>query len=195
MAEIRREAKLLAVVDKMLVDINGQIAKRARMPRRCKRKFERFPMPIASQLLRLKGIGPTFATILATEVFYRKFENRRQVASYAGLTPTPYNSGSRQRDQGISKAGNARARHYAVELAWLWLQHQPDSALTNWFNRRVDGTKGRVRKIALVAVARKLLVALWRFLETGLIPDGLQNRMALVIGYQLLIGYRENLEQ
>lgn len=172
MAEILREAKLLAVVDKMLADVDEQIAKRARMPRRRRRKFERFPLPIASQLLLFKGIGPTFATVLATEVFYRRFDNRRQVASYTGLTPTPYNSGIRQRDQGISKAGNPRARHYAVELAWLWLRHQPDSAITRWFHDRVGDAKGRVRRIALVAVARKLLVALWRFLDTGLIPDG-----------------------
>jgi transposase len=89
-----------------------------------------------------------------------------------GLTPTPYSSGTSSREQGISKAGNAWARHYAVELAWLWLRNQPTSGLTRWFQARVGDVKGRVRRIAIVALARKLIVALWRFLETGLVPDG-----------------------
>jgi transposase len=109
---------------------------------------------------------------LATEVFYRTFANRRAVASFVGLTPTPYSSGTSSREQGISKAGNAWARHHAVELAWLWLRNQPTSGLTRWFHVRVGDAKGRVRRIAIVAMARKLIVALWRFLETGLVPDG-----------------------
>jgi transposase len=88
------------------------------------------------------------------------------------LTPTPYSSGATNRDQGISKAGNACARHYALELAWLWLRNQPTSRLTVWFIERVANAKGRVRRIAIVALARKLIVALWRFVETGLVPEG-----------------------
>lgn len=122
--------------------------------------------------MRIRGIGPTFASVLATEVFYRKFANRRAVASYVGLTPTPYSSGGSSRDQRISKAGNARARHYAVELAWLWLRNQPTSRLVTWFNDRVAAVKGRTKRIAIVAIARKLVIALWRFVETGLVPDG-----------------------
>jgi transposase len=125
-----------------------------------------------AQLVRLRGIGPETATILAREVFYRDFANRKAVASYAGLTPSPYISGTLQRDQGISKAGNRLVRTAMIELAWLWLRHQPNSALSQWFCDRVGSTKGRLRRIAVVALARKLLVALWRFVTTGLIPTG-----------------------
>jgi transposase len=128
--------------------------------------------PLIMQLIRLKGVGPETATILAREVFYRGFTNRKAVASYAGLTPSPYMSGTMQRDQGISKAGNRLVRTAMIELAWLWLRHQPDSALSQWFCARVGSTKGRLRRIAVVALARKLLVALWRFVTTGLIPSG-----------------------
>ena len=130
------------------------------------------PHPIAIQLTRIRGIGPIFANVLATEVYYRRFANRRAVASFVGLTPTPYSSGTSEREQGISKAGNAWARHHAVELAWLWLRNQPTSGLTQWFRARVGDVRGRARRIAIVALARKLIVALWRFLETGLVPEG-----------------------
>lgn len=126
----------------------------------------------AVQLAQLKAIGPQIAQVLANEVFYRDFKNRRQVGSCAGLTDTPYDSGISRRQQGISKAGNHRARTIAIELAWLWLRHQPDSELSRWFRERVGKIKGRIRKIAIVALARKLMVALWRYLETGLIPTG-----------------------
>ena len=124
------------------------------------------------QLQRFNGIGPEFSTILATELYYRKFENRRKLAGFVGLASSPYNSGVMQHDQGISKAGPGRIRKTAVELAWLWVQFQPDSRLTKWFKTRVGTMKGRIRKINIVALARKLLVALWRYLETGLIPEG-----------------------
>jgi transposase len=105
-------------------------------------------------------------------VFYRSFDNRKQLASYVGLTPTHFQSGSMCRDQGISKAGNAKARTVMIELAWMWLRHQPDSPLSVWFRERVGTLKGRIRRITIVAVARKLLIALWRYLETGLVPKG-----------------------
>ena len=124
------------------------------------------------QLIDLKGIGPVGGQELVNEVFYRDFNNRRQVGSYFGLTGTPYDSGERSREQGISKAGNRRARELAIELAWLWTVHQPDSALTRWFRERVRDLKGRIRRIAVVALARKLMVALWRYLTTGVIPTG-----------------------
>jgi transposase len=126
----------------------------------------------AVQLAELKGVGPQIAQVLANEVFYRDFRNRRQVGSCVGLTDTPYDSGDSRRQQGISKAGNHRARTTAIELAWLWLRHQPDSELSGWFCARVGKLKGRIRKIAIVALARKLMVALWRYLETGLVPGG-----------------------
>jgi transposase len=124
------------------------------------------------QLMDLKSIGPVSGQKLVNEVFYRKFDNRRQVGSYFGLTGTPYDSGERSREQGISKAGNRRAREVAVELAWLWTRHQPGSALTRWFRERVRDIKGRIRRIAIVALARKLMVALWRYLTTGVVPVG-----------------------
>lgn len=124
------------------------------------------------QLAQLKAVGRQIAQVLANEVFYRDFKNRRQVGSCFGLTDTPYDSGESRRQQGISKAGNHRARTSAIELAWLWLRHQPDSALSLWFRERVGNLKGRIRKIAIVALARKLMVALWRYLQTGLVPTG-----------------------
>jgi transposase len=131
------------------------------------------------QLAQLKAIGPVGGQGLVNEVFYRDFDNRRQVGSYIGLAGTPFNSGDRERDQGISKAGNHRARKLAIELAWLWIRHQPDSDLTLWFRKRVGDTKGRVRRIAIVAVARKLMVALWRYLQTGVVPTGAVLRPSL----------------
>ncbi len=129
------------------------------------------------RLVRLKAIGPQFATVLVGEVLHKTFANRRQVASYAGLVPSPFNSGSLVREQGISKAGNPRARTTMIEMAWLWLRYQPQSALSRWFHVRVGTGTGRVRKITIVALARKLLIALWRFLETGLLPDGAELKV------------------
>jgi transposase len=127
---------------------------------------------MVAQLARLGGIGPELATVLVREALYRPFANRKEVAAYAGLTPSPYASGDRHRDQGISKAGNPLLRKAMVELAWLWLRYQPDSALARWFTERVGSVRGRIRKIMAVALARKLLVALWRYLTTGLLPEG-----------------------
>lgn len=130
-------------------------------------------------LLRLKGLGPSLSSTLTREVYYRQFANRRQVASYIGIAPSAYDSGDGHRSQGISKAGNRLARVAMVEAAWLWLRHQPDSALSQWFHDRTQGQKGRIRRIMIVALARKLAIALWRYLETGLIPEGavLKSRM------------------
>jgi len=123
-------------------------------------------------LQRLKALGPTFATTLTNEVFYKDFRNRRQVGAYCGLTPSPWQSGGIDREQGISKAGNPRARLKAIELAWLWLRHQGDSELSRWFRTRTANAGKRARRIAIVALARKLIVALWRYLTTGLVPAG-----------------------
>jgi len=123
-------------------------------------------------LRRLKSLGPAFAGTLVDEAFYKDFDNRRQVASYFGLAPSPWRSGRTNREQGISKAGNPRARQQAIELTWLWLRHQPDSALSQWFRQRTAGASARIKRIAIVALARKLMVALWRYLTTGLVPQG-----------------------
>jgi transposase len=124
------------------------------------------------RLVKLHGIGPEVATVLTREVFYRPFQNRRQVASYVGLTPAPYDSGDSKHDQGINKAGNTRARVSAVQMAWLWLKYKPGSDLSLWYNSRVAGLKGRVRRIMIIALARKLVIALWRYVETGRLPTG-----------------------
>jgi len=123
-------------------------------------------------LHKLKAIGPEFAAVLVGEIFHRSFDNRRQLASYVGVTPSPFQSGSMAHEGGISKAGNRKGRTTGIELAWLWLRYQPDSDLSIWFRARVGIMKGRIRRIAIVALTRKLLVALWRYLETGLVPRG-----------------------
>ena len=127
---------------------------------------------VAARLARLRGIGTTFAAVLGDEVFFRDFRNRREVGGYLGLAPSPWQSGGVRRDQGIAKSGNPRARRTAIELAWLWLRHQPGSALARWFHERVAGAKGRMRRIMLVAMARKLIVSLWRYVTTGTAPEG-----------------------
>jgi transposase len=129
------------------------------------------PAP-ASMLMSLKGIGPEFAGILWLEGLFRSFDNRRQVAAYAGLAPTPWRSGSVDREQGVSKAGNPRLRTTMIQVAWLWLQHQPQSALSVWFRQRVKLNGTRVRKTTIVALARKLLVALWKYVTAGVLIDG-----------------------
>jgi transposase len=129
-----------------------------------------------STLCRIRGIGENFTAVLAREVFYRTFDNRRQIASYVGITPMPYQSGAMDRDRRISRAGNPRARTTMIQLAWLWLRYQPGSELAEWFRKRVGTLAGRTRRIAIVAMARKLLIALWRYLETGMVPAGAEIR-------------------
>ena len=126
----------------------------------------------AAQLMRLKGIGVETATLLWLEGLFRTFANRRQLAAYAGLAPTPWLSGRIRREQGISKSGNPRLRTGMVELAWLWLRNQPASALSRWFADRVRKEGGRKRRITIVALARKLLVALWKYVNRGEVPEG-----------------------
>lgn len=128
---------------------------------------ESAPDPV-SMLLALKAIGPNFAAVLWSEAFYRSFANRRQVAAYAGLAATPWRSGGIEREQGVSKAGNPRLRTTMIQLAWLWIRHQPRSALTRWFKERSQ----QGRKRAIVALARKLLVALWKYVTQGVVIEG-----------------------
>jgi transposase len=125
------------------------------------------PQPV-EMLLALRGIGPDFTDVLWSEAFCRHFSNRRQVASYAGLAPTPWRSGSIVQEQGVSKAGNPRLRTTMIQLAWLWRRHQPQSALTLWFLEQ----SRRGRKTAIVALARKLLVALWKYVTAGVAIEG-----------------------
>lgn len=132
----------------------------------------------AKMLLEIKGIGAEFASVLSSECLYRKFDNRRQVAAYAGLAPTPWQSGSVDREQGVSKAGNPRLRTTLIQMSWLWLQHQPDSALSQWFNERIRSNGGRMKKSTIVALARKLLVALWKYVSSGIVIEGAAMKRA-----------------
>ena len=125
------------------------------------------PEPVA-MLLALRGVGANFAAVLWSEAFYRQFSNRRQVAAYAGLAATPWQSGGIRHEQGVSKAGNPRLRTTMIQVAWLWIRHQPRSALTHWFKER--SPQGRKR--AIVALARKLLVALWKYVTQGVLIEG-----------------------
>ena len=129
------------------------------------------PTP-AAMLLGIKGIGSEFAAILWSEGLFRHFDNRRQIASYAGLAPTPWQSGSVDREQGVSKAGNSRLRTTLIQLAWLWLRHQPQSALALWFKERTMHNGGRHKRTTIVALARKLLVALWKYVTLGVVIEG-----------------------
>lgn len=130
------------------------------------------------KLVRMRSIGVQTATRLTHEVFYRTFENRRQIAGYVGLAPAPFKSGTIDRDQGIAKSGNPRARTGMIELMWLWLLHQPDSDLSRWFWKRVNEQRGRIRRITVVAAARKLLIALWHYVEHDVIPAGAKLKKA-----------------
>jgi transposase len=125
-----------------------------------------------AMLLALKGIGEEFAAVLWSEGLSRHFDNRRQVAAYAGLAPTPWQSGQIDREQGVSKAGNPRLRTMLIQMAWLWLRHQPQSALSLWFTQRVKQNNGRLKKQTIVALARKLLVALWKYVNAGVVIEG-----------------------
>ncbi|MDD1537935.1 MULTISPECIES: IS110 family transposase [unclassified Bradyrhizobium] len=165
LAEVTREHARLMLVRKQLVALErAQATGACTVPEQTAERQER--------LERLKALGPALSGTLTHEVFYKDFHNRRQVGSYVGLAPSPWQSGGIDREQGISKAGNPRARVKAIELAWLWLRHQPDSELSLWFRTRTANAGKRARRIAIVALARKLIVALWRYLTTGLVPAG-----------------------
>lgn len=129
-------------------------------------------------LVLLRGIGAQFATVLVWEAFVRHFPTAKALGSYAGLVGTPFSSGGTEREQGISKAGNRRLRATAVELAWMWRRHQPDSELTKWFEQRLAGAKGRMKKVLIIALARKLLLVLWRYSSSGIIPAGAELKAA-----------------
>jgi transposase len=140
---------------------------------------ETTPSSPGAMLARLKGIGPELAAVLWSEALYKSFDNRRQLAAYAGLAASPWRSGKVDHEQGISKSGNPRLRTSLIQLAWGWLRHQPNSALSRWFVQRVAQAKGKdSRKKAIVALARKLLVALWKYVTLGVLPDGAELKLA-----------------
>jgi len=164
-AEIERESERLLLVKKQMDAIEA--AQRQAMAAGSE--------PQVARLARLCGIGMSSGWVLGKELFgWRRFRNRREVAGCLGLTPSPYASGESETEQGISKAGNRRVRTLMVELAWSWLRYQPESELSQWFARRFAGGGKRMRRIGIVALARRLAIALWRYLEDGLIPQGAQ---------------------
>ncbi|WP_454751875.1 IS110 family transposase [Cupriavidus necator] len=165
-----RECERLALAQQQLAALEK--TRRASLPAPARERSD--------ALARLKGIGEVGASRLALELFWREFSNRRQVGACVGLVPQPYDSGESEVDQGISKRGNQRVRALLVEMAWTWLRYQPGSALTQWFNQRTQGTgpNRRARRIAIVAVARRLTIALWRYLNDGVIPEGAHLKSA-----------------
>lgn len=162
--ELEREYARLALIETQLRDVEKE------------RDMADAQDPVVDQkrqmLVALQGVGGTSAAILAREVFARPFASRRQLGSYLGLTPSAYDSGSMTRCQGISKAGNSWARRILIEVAWLWQKHQPASPLSHWYIQKTTGQSSRMRRIMLIALARKLAIALWRYVETGLVPEG-----------------------
>jgi transposase len=171
-ARVLRELERWRFVDRQVKDLENERRKRIRR--------DATPhVDKVRQLLSLAGIGLSGSWLLVHELFaWRQFDNRKQVGAIVGMTPTPYDSGERSREQGISKAGNRRLRRLLVELAWCWLRWQPTSALSQWYRRRFGEGQARLRKIGVVAVARKLLIALWKYLEQGEVPAG-----AKVVGW------------
>jgi transposase len=163
---LQREHERWQFVDRQIRDLENERAHTIRTS----------PEPVVAKvrkLLRLRGIGANSAWLFVMECFgWRRIRNRKQLAALVGLTPTPYQSGDDHHEQGISKAGNRRMRTMAVEIAWCWLRYQPKSALSKWYRKRFAKGNSRQRRIGIVALARKLLVALWRFLETGEVPGG-----------------------
>jgi len=159
-----RECERLALVKKQLAALESELV-------------TQLPLPVQARighLLRLKGVGLVGSERLVLEFFWRDFNNRREVGACTGLAPQPYDSGESRVDQGISKQGNRRVRALLIEMAWMWLRYQPESALSRWFAQRTGGTGAnkRGKRIAIVAVARRLAIALWRYLEQGVIPEG-----------------------
>jgi transposase len=156
-----------------LVTVAAALRALAAERRRALQTAETRATQMAQQLMQLKAVGEVGAWTLATEMFaWRAFANRRQVACLVGLTPTPYQSGTQARELGIAKQGNPRLRALLVELAWLWLRYQPASALSQWYRTRFGSGGPRLRRIGIVALARKLVIALWRYVETHTLPEG-----------------------
>jgi len=163
--EIEREAERLALVRRQIRDLEAQESALADSRKPSGQKVQR--------LASLRGVGVDTACLLVFELFgWRELRNRQQVGAVAGLCGTPYNTGNSEREQGISKAGVASVRTRMVELAWLWLRFQPDSSLSGWFNERYRKAGSRMRRVGIVALARKLLVQLWRYVEHGVVPPG-----------------------
>ena len=171
-AELRREYARLAELTQQLTVLETEQVRQTTAPNTAAEQ-------VAAKLHRVKSLGPVGACLLAHEFFgWRVFRNRREVGALAGLTDTPWSSGDLAHSQGISKAGNKRVRHVMIEVAWKWLRYQPDSALSQWYERRFAHGGARLRRIGIVALARKILIALWRWVAFDTVPAGVQLRPA-----------------
>ena len=163
-----REAERLAFAERQLTALEADMVRQ-------------LPAAIQTRVVRLqtlRGVGPVSAIRLVLELFWRKFDNRKQVGAAVGLVPQPYDSGESRVDQGISKQGNRRVRSLLIEMGWFWLRYQPDSAISRWFAALTGGGRSkRNKRVAIVAVARRLVIALWRYLEQGVVPDGTRLKM------------------
>lgn len=158
-----REAERLAFAERQLTALEADLVKQ--LPQASQARVAR--------LQKLRGVGPVGAVRLVLELFWRDFQNRKQVGAAVGLVPQPYDSGESRVDQGISKQGNRRVRSLLIEMGWFWLRYQPDSAISRWFAAFTGGGQSkRTKRVAIVAVARRLVIALWRYLEHGVLPDG-----------------------
>lgn len=167
-AELERERARLLLVQTQL-----KALEQARAACLGEKDNKRLRIAQVKQLMGLAAVGVNSAWVLVMEFFgWRKFKSRRELGALSGLVPTPYHSGEQEREQGISKAGNRRVRALLIELAWQWLRYQGQSALAKWFNARYGTGGSRSRRIGIVALARKLLVALWRYLEHAVLPEG-----------------------
>ena len=157
--------------------LHRQVRDAANEQERRLREGEESYLDKVRRLLGLKAVGVRSAWILVVELFaWRDIKNGKELGALVGLTPTPYDSGQTEREQGISKAGNKHARGLIVELAWLWLRWQPRSALSRWYERRFGSGNKRARKVGIVALARKLLIALWRYVDQGELPEGAEEK-------------------
>lgn len=167
---LTRECERLALANEQLAALEKALVKQ--LPEAVQQRI--------TDLMKLRAVGEVGAMRLVLELFWRDFENRRQVGSCVGLVPQPYDSGESRVDQGISKQGNRRVRALLIEMAWFWLRYQPDSAISKWFFKRCcgSGTNKRGKRIAIVAVARRLVIALWRYLKDGVIPEGAATKAA-----------------
>ena len=163
-----RESERLAFAERQLTALEADLVKQ--LPEATQERVV--------QLQRLRGVGPVGAVRLVLELFWRKFDNRKQVGAAVGLVPQPYDSGDSHVDQGISKQGNRRVRSLLIEMAWFWLRYQPASAISRWYAEFTAGGKSkRAKRIGIVSAARRLVIALWRYLEHGTVPDGAELKL------------------
>jgi transposase len=170
---IQDEYHRLQLVEAQIREVKARRVERLKSPQK------EAAMQKVQRLQLLLGIGMGSSWVFVMELFgWRQFQNRREVAGAVGLTPTPYNSGDSAHEQGISRSGNRRVRKLLIEIAWSWLRFQPDSKLSRWYKQRFASGGARMRRIGIVAMARRLVIDLWRYVEFGIVPEGARLKVA-----------------